>query len=561
MMQERSAFAVLTVILCLPIGAAPAQQPFLRGDVNGDGVVSLADIHFLARFIYLSSDPSSCMNAGDVNDDGCIYFSDLRYFFEVLRNGKHMPPPFPLAGPDPTPNDCAGFSYIEANCVTYPGPGPLIDPAAELIVLEAVPSGIPESTEIDITIGVSSSREIAGYRGVLRAAGLIGNYSGPRDSLSGRALPVDLSGSGLNDTWLAGSAIIRPTSETFEFGFLRGPPITTTWISPGQDLPVLQFRVCPADGVEAGDHLVELIGGELVDAETGRSISPSLVNGVLSLDWDVGPGLGCPGVEEPECGPPTADLGDLRVEMSLPDVLALPGQAVSIPMTIHSTADVRQYAFCMTFDDGIFDDSRTTLSFEFEKPDGTSYSRASWLAFPRCSQADDGVTADAWFSFGDDCNNLPAGQEVVACRLNLHVLPDALPASYDLTFLEGGVYLVYDRVLPRDRPDGLSLRHGRVVVPPEATRFRRGDANADGSVDISDPISVLGVLFLGDTLERCPDASDANDDGHVDLSDAVHVLSFLFQGGADPPAPGPLQCAEDPSDDLLGPCFYDTRGC
>jgi len=38
-----------------------------------------------------------------------------------------------------------------------------------------------------------------------------------------------------------------------------------------------------------------------------------------------------------------------------------------------------------------------------------------------------------------------------------------------------------------------------VTVLPEARqRFRRGDANASGKVDISDPIATLGFLFLGD---------------------------------------------------------------
>ena len=45
--------------------------------------------------------------------------------------------------------------------------------------------------------------------------------------------------------------------------------------------------------------------------------------------------------------------------------------------------------------------------------------------------------------------------------------------------------------------------------------FRRGDANGDGTVDISDPLSILGCNFLG-FLGNCPtceDAADSDDTG------------------------------------------------
>ena len=96
-------------------------------------------------------------------------------------------------------------------------------------------------------------------------------------------------------------------------------------------------------------------------------------------------------------------------------------------------------------------------------------------------------------------------------------------------------------------------------LPPT---FRRGDANDDGKVDISDPLLTLGCKFLGERCPVCRDAADANDDGSVDISDAVYSLNFLFRGGAGPPPPGPLRCAQDPTDDFLPPCassFCGTR--
>jgi hypothetical protein len=89
-------------------------------------------------------------------------------------------------------------------------------------------------------------------------------------------------------------------------------------------------------------------------------------------------------------------------------------------------------------------------------------------------------------------------------------------------------------------------------------RFRRGDANGDGRVDVSDPISILGYLFSGDAALPCSDAADANDTGIVDLSDAVYTLVFLFQGGREPPSPF-TACGEDATSDALA-CDY-PRGC
>ncbi|MCA8960508.1 MAG: hypothetical protein KDC38_08345, partial [Planctomycetes bacterium] len=49
--------------------------------------------------------------------------------------------------------------------------------------------------------------------------------------------------------------------------------------------------------------------------------------------------------------------------------------------------------------------------------------------------------------------------------------------------------------------------------------FDRGDCNVDGSFDISDAVSLLGVLFVpGSPPPACDDACDTNDDGAQDIS-------------------------------------------
>jgi hypothetical protein len=92
----------------------------------------------------------------------------------------------------------------------------------------------------------------------------------------------------------------------------------------------------------------------------------------------------------------------------------------------------------------------------------------------------------------------------------------------------------------------------RVAIGRDASpRFIRGDANGDGVLDISDPLRILGYLFLGDPEPPCLDAADSSDEGELSISSALRVLFFLFQGGASPPAPFPA-CGADPTPDALG---------
>lgn len=88
------------------------------------------------------------------------------------------------------------------------------------------------------------------------------------------------------------------------------------------------------------------------------------------------------------------------------------------------------------------------------------------------------------------------------------------------------------------------------------SRFRRGDCNGDDRYDVSDPISLLGYLFLGNATPPCLDACDGDGDLALGITDAIFVLANLFTGGPAPPPPaascGPspvpssLTCLESP---------------
>jgi hypothetical protein len=81
--------------------------------------------------------------------------------------------------------------------------------------------------------------------------------------------------------------------------------------------------------------------------------------------------------------------------------------------------------------------------------------------------------------------------------------------------------------------------------------FRRGDANQDSRVDLSDAVTTLKYLFQGGRALECNKAADANDDARIDLSDAAAILLHLFSGQGPLPEPYP-SCGKDPTPDLLG---------
>jgi hypothetical protein len=84
-------------------------------------------------------------------------------------------------------------------------------------------------------------------------------------------------------------------------------------------------------------------------------------------------------------------------------------------------------------------------------------------------------------------------------------------------------------------------------------RFRRGDANGDGLLNVSDPVATLSYLFLGIVTGPhpfCEDASDANDDGALNITDPIHVLGHLFLGSPPPAAPYPEEGVDTTADGL-----------
>ena len=69
--------------------------------------------------------------------------------------------------------------------------------------------------------------------------------------------------------------------------------------------------------------------------------------------------------------------------------------------------------------------------------------------------------------------------------------------------------------------------------------YVRGDANADGAVDIADPLFILNHLFVGGPAAICPASADVTANTVIDLADPIALLAHLFSGGPPPEAPYP----------------------
>ncbi len=115
------------------------------------------------------------------------------------------------------------------------------------------------------------------------------------------------------------------------------------------------------------------------------------------------------------------------------------------------------------------------------------------------------------------------------------------------TTAEPGGALLEDR--DRFLPAG-SIRAGTLTIDGARSVFRRGDADASGTIDLTDAVNVLGFLFLHAGAPACLDAADADDSGDLSINDPVLVLGALFAGAGQLPEPR-SECGPDPTEDGL----------
>ncbi len=144
------------------------------------------------------------------------------------------------------------------------------------------------------------------------------------------------------------------------------------------------------------------------------------------------------------------------------------------------------------------------------------------------------VVFEVWF--GTDCNDL-------------ELLAETTQTSFTLPNRLGRGAVFCWRIAARNECGKVfSPRFSFVTTAAMDPVFRRGDVNADTTVNLSDGVALLNFLFLQGDAPSCLKAADTDDGGSVNLTDAVFILNHLFLQG--PALSEPFEeCAVDPTPD------------
>lgn len=98
----RRLFGSLLLLLTVLPGVSMGQS-FIRGDVNGDGVVDPGDTADLLQYLAGATPAPFPIDRADVNDNEFVNMTDVLALTEFLFfNGPQPPLPFPGSGPDPS---------------------------------------------------------------------------------------------------------------------------------------------------------------------------------------------------------------------------------------------------------------------------------------------------------------------------------------------------------------------------------------------------------------------------------------------------------------------------
>lgn len=151
---------VLLPLLLLLLTSSVSAQNFIRGDANGDGDTNfyVGDVVAITEYLFAGCATVVCEDGADANDDGIINISDV---ITNLNNGitsSLLPAPFPVCGPDPTP-DALGCA---APCVAFAGytlnPGFLLE-------ISPVGSGsglVGSIVTVEVKLTVPPTEEVTG---------------------------------------------------------------------------------------------------------------------------------------------------------------------------------------------------------------------------------------------------------------------------------------------------------------------------------------------------------------------------------------------------------------
>ena len=519
--------------------AALSAADFLRGDANGDGRVSLADVAFLNGYFFFGRE-LPCEAAADFNDDEGVSLEDTFGIMKfAVMDGEPPAAPFPDIGPDST----ASEDGYQTTCESYGGSPSLAEPTSRLRVLDAVALG-GEDVHAVIRVAISNRRPVWSYSGVVRFGGdIVQNVQyDPKDRIG-----LQLLNEPFRDR-RGDQALGRVDGGRLHFG------LTTRLddyqgVLPGDDVQVIALQVCLKDGTPTGQYSLTMESGEFSRARSvdtpeedwdqfGRSVLPSLVDGTLTILSDVEENGTC------RVRPLGERFGDLDASFELIGDIAPPGEVARVPLVIHADHECQGFGFDITYDAEVLE--HLSIDKLYPPASDEPYRREELRI------GEDGhLRGFVVFSFTNPSYVLPAHTDNEVLEFRFLVDPDTTADSTEVRFDSNNVFKAFGDTYTPELASSFVLINGLInIVGDVTTFFIRGDTNGDGEVNLSDVLATLGFLFAGTRQPHCFDAADANDDGGLDIADATATLQYLFEGGFALPPPTATPGEDSTPDDM-----------
>ncbi len=93
---------------------APCETRFVRGNVNGDRRLDIADAITILGYLFAHATAPECLKSADANDDGNTNIADAIYLLSHLfARGSPPPMPYPECGTDPTSDKLTCERYAQ----------------------------------------------------------------------------------------------------------------------------------------------------------------------------------------------------------------------------------------------------------------------------------------------------------------------------------------------------------------------------------------------------------------------------------------------------------------
>jgi hypothetical protein len=538
--------------------AAQENVVFRRGDVNADGVVDVADAAYLKEWLLGGGPEPSCLDAADADDSGgtaeAMIVDAVRILNYLYLGGPPTSSPGPVqCGPDPTDDSTSCLSYAACGEV----PSKPDDPRFEL---RFAPAGPVEATELseeaDVAVELCTNEAVQGWS-------LSFVVSGPACAIHGATTAGTVGGlanvpPGLRDREASfeKTELIDPDRNGGATGvvsmaylsFFVGtslPPGGGTGVDCASPVPLVRVALESTEPTEPGacfpctfafqDGLGgsgEAVANRVVVG--GESFRP-MTNSVATVEV---------------CNRP-------NILFHLDDATGSPGAPVGVPFTVRSDRETSGFSYSIDFDETILEGTGTRKLWQ-ETGGGPPYEFERF----EINNTDGFLVGAAILSFSDTGAVIPPNEDVALLEFDLLVRPEAPIGETSLVFEDGGQgtggavrnkLIAGGQEITPETAGSFVFVGALLRIVPDASPFRRGDANGSDVIDVSDATATLNYLFLGGTRPRCHDAADADDNGEINVTDPIYFLNFLFLGGDPLPPPnaatGP---GLDPTPDRLG---------